>query len=350
MNDSEFIRDYIDQRVKKKTKDPSAFESAYSHKYNEWIVKYCEEKGTGEVPLLLICNTLEKIPRAIGIQNKYFFLVDCSLYTYYYDMNYIFSDSCKQKFFLNQVIKTYIEASVRHNQIDEAYLIARNFPILEDYKDENYWKDETIGFWTKRTDIQEWFSFLHEANHYFFRISKKENLLKDGLGKLEKTYKDIHQQFREKEALEGFLQECYCDENAICYMLNNADKQISIDECIESLYKTIIWLYILQYIDATITNNAYAYNFSDETMSTLSLRLGYMYYVIRNVLEKSHIECANQEIFDACINLYIESMRTVRETVEKLNDFIQDNREIKEYQCSYEYKKHYLEEYLNLIC
>ena len=64
-------------------------------------------------------------------------------------------------------------------------------PTLEEYKKGTDYNNENIHtLWTKRTDIQEQFVFLHEANHYFLEQLDQKSRLQE--------YKNFYNYFQEK--------------------------------------------------------------------------------------------------------------------------------------------------------
>ena len=87
MNTDEYVEDLLEERVMRKTSDPELIEDMYKKKYSNWFINYFRKYGIDDVPLLICCNTLYKLPATIRIQENTFFVGDFSLFEYFYDLN-----------------------------------------------------------------------------------------------------------------------------------------------------------------------------------------------------------------------------------------------------------------------
>lgn len=72
MNTDEYVEDFLEERIMRKTSDPEVIEDMYKKKYSDWIIDYFRGYGVDEAPLLICCNTLYKLPVTIKIQKKLF--------------------------------------------------------------------------------------------------------------------------------------------------------------------------------------------------------------------------------------------------------------------------------------
>lgn len=352
MNTDEYVEDLLEERVMRKTSDPELIEDMYKKKYSNWFINYFRKYGIDDVPLLICCNTLYKLPATIRIQENTFFVGDFSLFEYFYDLNYILSDRSKMEYLVNICIKLYIEACYLQDHIDKAFYLALTSPTLEEYKDTDYNNENTHTLWTNRTEIQEQFVFLHEANHYFLEQLDQKSRLQE--------YKNFYNYFQEKTEkkldifkgnykTDNLLVECFCDCEALKYMVNSFDQSniTSLSEFISLIYKVPIYLYILQFINDCVQEgynieNGYSYIFY-----VLSYRMGMLFYVFSKYLPESYRKI-NEKIFNDNVRILKNIMKKVRQIILYINEILNKNlTDITSIRR--EEKNSYLEDFLNLL-
>lgn len=352
MNTDEYVEDFLEERIMRKTSDPEVIEDMYKKKYSDWIIDYFRGYGVDVAPLLICCNTLYKLPVTIKIQKKTFFVEDISLFEYFYDLNYILSNRNRMEYLVNICIKLYIEASYLQDYIDRAYYLALTSPKIEEYRDKDYKNENTYSFWITRTDIQEQFIFLHEANHYFLEQLDKNTQLQEY-----KNFYDYFQKkpskklevFRGKYKVDDLLVECFCDCEALKYMVNRLEQfnVIGFSESISLIYRVPIYLYILQFINDSVQEgynieNGYSYIFY-----ALSYRMGMLYYVFSKYLPESYRKI-NEKIFNDNVRILKNIMKKVRKIILYVNEIVDKNlSDIA--RISSEEQNNYLKDFLNLL-
>ena len=255
MDDNRYIEYLLEKRIMKRSKNPKSIHKAYSAKYINWITEYLNENQIYEVPMFIICNTLYKLPDTFRIRNNSFFVGDFYLFNYFYDWNYILSDERNHEFLVNLCIKQYIESCYLNEEIDVAYWLCLTSDGLEDYKKEGmYYDDRVMEFLAVRTDIQEEFAMIHEAGHYLLRHIDKEAALEPIREMHDKIQTPLSDQFGygdSREDLTCLYEECYCDTQAVLYIMSHRDFKgnIGTEECFMLLFKTLLYVYAMRYID-----------------------------------------------------------------------------------------------------
>lgn len=255
MDDSRYIEYLLEKRIMKRSKNPESIHKTYSAKYLNWITEYLNDNHIYEVPMFIICNTLYKLPDTFKIRKNSFFVGDFALFSYFYDRNYILSDERYQEFLVNLCIKQYIESCYLNNEIDEAYWLCLTSDGLEDYKKAGmYFDEETMESLAERTDIQEEFAMIHEAGHYLLRHIDKKAALEPIKALHDKIQIPLSYQFgygKGKEDLSDLYEECYCDSQAVLYIMKNLDlkRNIGTGQCCMLLFKTLLYVYAMRYID-----------------------------------------------------------------------------------------------------
>lgn len=256
------------------------------------------------------------------------------------------------EYLVNICIKLYIEASYLQDYIDRAYYLALTSPTIEEYRDKDYKNENTYSFWITRTDIQEQFIFLHEANHYFLEQLDKNTQLQEY-----KNFYDYFQKkpskklevFRGKYKVDDLLVECFCDCEALKYMVNRLEQfdVIGFSESISLIYRVPIYLYILQFINDSVQEgynieNGYSYIFY-----ALSYRMGMLYYVFSKYLPESYRKI-NEKIFNDNVRILKNIMKKVRKIILYVNEIVDKNlSDIA--RISSEEQNNYLKDFLNLL-
>ncbi len=353
MNTDEYVEDLLEERVMRKTSDPELIEDMYKKKYSNWFINYFRKYGIDDVPLLICCNTLYKLPATIKIQEITFFVGDISLFEYFYDLNYILSDRSKKEYLVNICIKLYIEACYLQDHIDKAFYLDLTSPTLEEYKKGTDYNNENIHtLWTKRTDIQEQFVFLHEANHYFLEQLDQKSRLQEYKNFYnyfqEKTQKKLDI-FKENYKTDNLLVECFCDCEALKYMVNSFDQSnvAGFSEFISLMYKVPIYLYILQFINDSVQENYNIENGYSYIFYALSYRMGMLYYVFSKYLPESCWKI-NEKIFDDNVRILKVIMKKVRQIILYVKEIVDKNLSDIAW-ISSEGQNNYLKDFLNLL-
>ena len=226
-NDDIYINYIIDQRIMRYSQNLDFKHKLYAEKYFNWIIKYMKSKKISQVPSLVICNTLYKLPEHFKFGNKNFFLYDVYLYDFIYDLNFLFCNSANHEYFVNVFLKAYIENLFFSNEIDKCYWLCSTSYGLESFKRTQCYNNNTDDMikLIELSDLQEQFILLHEANHYIYELNKESIINSQEYFRLSLILDDyikansysiigtIDSQKRLK-----LLLECFCDSESIRYM------------------------------------------------------------------------------------------------------------------------------------
>lgn len=338
MNDNTYIEYLFNKRVRRKTDNPQKVHNIYSNKYDNWIKEFLNQNQINEVPLFITCNTLYKLPDTFRINKNSFFVGDSYLFEYFYDWNYVLSDERYQEFIVNLCVKQYIESCYLNNRIDEACWLCLTSNGIEDYKNERYFDKNTITYFVERTHIQEEFTMIHEAGHYLYRFIDKDTETK--------CIREIHsrltsviqmEQFQSEKAKnddleEKLFEECYCDAQAVKYILKcfDSDGNINIDEQYEVFFRTLFYIYVLQYIDAMCEEEIEnADNLFDYQLWELTYRMANIYNTLYADLLEWGTEIEIKELdntYTKFVDLLKSKMKEVRQVIYYVKDLICENK------------------------
>lgn len=287
-----------------------------------------------------------------SIKNS-FFVSDYSLHCYFYDFNYLLSDRKYNDCIDNLIIKTFIEYAYWNGNIDLSYLLIQTIPDIENYKETyNYQNNNTMERIVEKTDIQEMFSFLHEATHYLCKHEKSHptdefvyHIKKLTASSMIKTYIDIDS---------DMIEECYCDFKSLIYILDTtySENKFSKSEYFESLFLALVYMYVLQFIHKIPKISGEAVDgYMDSEMKLLCLRLGCMYSNITNYLfnlkELSDFTIVSST-YDRCVNLFLElgnKMRVISQNIR----CVEDNYKYMFQDIGKDEKIHSIKTYLNVL-
>lgn len=361
MDDSRYIEYLLEKRIMKRSKNPKSIHKAYSAKYINWITEYLNDNQIYEVPMFIICNTLYKLPDTFRIRNNSFFVGDFYLFNYFYDWNYILSDERNYEFLINLCIKQYIESCYLNDEIDVAYWLCLTSDGLEDYKKEGkYFDDRTMEFLADRTDIQEEFAMIHEAGHYLLRHMDKEAALEPIREMHDKIQIPLSDQFGygdSREDLSDLYEECYCDTQAVLYIMSHRDfkENIGTEECCMLLFKTLLYVYAMRYMDIVCQRSIkIAGDYFDYQLWELVYRMGNIYNTLyaRLVEEgaKDAVDILNIT-YEKFLDVLQEKMKEVRQIVTYIKESIFENENAfyEEIKVESEDKERFIREYLNVL-
>lgn len=313
-----YVDNYIRRRIMRKTNNQDLLVEIYASKYAKWIIPFFKKRGVDKVPLLISCNTLYQLPDYFKINANSFFVVDYYLYSYFYDLNYSLSSLRRNEFAINLHIKTYIEQAYIKKNIDICYALCKTSETIEDFKEEADYKNEKLStFLVSLTDIQEEFTFLHEASHYF--LENDSSVIKD------QDYQNICACFKKVNAglNSGFYDECYCDYSATSYILEKiySEKLFPRSICFTALLLALIYVYMLRLtMMAQKIETVEVDTYLDEELKVLVLRIGGIYCYIYNFLIQNGITYdipVLNESYEKSIHIYMkmgEDLRTIIKT------------------------------------
>ncbi len=282
IRDEIFIDHYLHRRIMRETPNQELLGKIYAAKYEKWIIPFFKNRGMDKVPLLICCNTLYQLPDYFKIRDNSFFVTDYYLYSYFYDLNFSLSNLKRNNFAINLHIKTYIEQAYIKNNIDICYSLCKTSATIEDFKKTTDYKNEKLStFLVSITDIQEGFTFLHEASHYF--LEHDSSVIKD------QDYQKICACFKEVNVglNSGFYDECYCDYSATLYILEKiySENLFPKSICFTALILALIYIYMLRL--TMIAQDLKTEEFDtylNEELKILVLRIGGIYCYIYNFL------------------------------------------------------------------
>jgi len=287
IRDEFYINYYMSNRVMRKTNNPDILHKIYSAKYANWIIPFLNQHSIKNVPSLLCCNTLHLFPDFFTLRNHSFFVSDYYLYSYFYDFNYAFSTTNREEYFIDLLIKAFIECAFLAGNIDLSYSLAQTSPDIEAFKESDDYKNvDTMTSLIDKTDLQEAFTFLHEATHYLCR--KEPDHLADKIACTMAQFGNIEILGFSSEILE----ECYCDFNSVTFILETTYSlnEWGKSEYFEVLFLVLIYTYILEFARAVqcISLNEYSH-YMNKQMELLCLRLGGIYaYILRYLHMSGH--------------------------------------------------------------
>ncbi len=359
MDDSRYIEYLLNERVMKKSKDPDSISQAYASKYLNWITEYLNNNRIDEVPMLIICNTLYKLPDTFRIRNNSFFVGDFSLFNYFYDWNYILSDERFQELTVNLCIKQYIESCYLNDEIDEAYWLCLTSDGLEDYKKGTYYDEKVMEYVADRTDIQEKFAMIHEAGHHLLRFIDKEMAfapikeILDKIGVVE-YFKYVKGKDRN---LEDLFEECYCDSQAALYVIEHLELKgdMGKDECYMLLFKTLLYIYALKYIDIVSQKSIEITGaYFDYQLWELVYRMGNIYNTLyaRLINEGTEYEVEQlRNTYEKFADMLQEKMEEIRQIILYVKETIieNDNEFHEAVKASRADKEYFIRDYLNVL-
>lgn len=282
IRDEIYINNYLHRRIMRKTANQELLGKIYASKYEKWIVPFLKKRGVDKAPLLICCNTLYQFPDYFKIRDNSFFVADYYLYSYFYDLNFSLSSLKRNSFAINLHIKTYIEQAFIKNDVDICYSLCKTSATIEDFKETADYNNEKLStFLVSITDIQEEFTFLHEASHYF--LAHNSSAIKD------QDYQKICDFFKKNNTKfkSDFYDECYCDYSATTYILDKifSENWFPRSICYTALFLSLIYTYMLQ-LTMIVQNleTVEIETYMDKELKMLVQRIGGIYYYIYDFL------------------------------------------------------------------
>lgn len=267
------------------------------------------------------------------------------------------------EFIVNLCIKQGIESYYLNDEMKITYWLCLHSDGLEDYKTEEYYNREIMTYFVDRSDIQEKFTMLHEAGHYLFRFINREKAIEQ--------IKEIHEEFikvnKMKLPIENkensydldqkLYEECYCDLQAAQYIVQHFDEEESIakGECYILLFGTLLYVYILGYINAVcLKSETNCESYFDYQLWELTYRIGNMYIAFYTQLleqdNEEEMELLNK-VYTEFVHMFSGRMKQVREIMFYIKEMINENRyEIEDnFDMNDVSKIKFIKEYLNLL-
>lgn len=286
MNSGEvFINYQMSKRVMRRTHSPKKLLEIYSKKYANWIVPFLKEYGVEKAPSMLCCHTLHQLPAFFKIHPNCVFVADYYLHLFLYDLNFCLCDQRFEEYLVNLYIKTYAEKAFLNKRIEMCYYLCLTSDGLEEYKLEaNYRDDSLMTQLVEQTDIQEEFTFLHEAAHYLVTLTddiKKTDIYQ--------TLKVTFSSVIDLELDDDFYEESYCDYLGVVYILNKSyhKTELSHELYFTLLFRTLSGIYAIQLAEkCQHTEKESVYLMQDKQMYLLMLRFGSLYSAIYEFLAK----------------------------------------------------------------
>ena len=319
IRDGIFVDYYIRSRIMRETNNQDLLGEIYASKYARWIIPFFKKRGVDKVPLLISCNTLYQFPDYFKIKENSFFVVDYYLYSYFYDLNYSLSDKIRNEFSINLHIKTYIEQAYIKKNVDICYSLCKTSATIEDFKKTNDYNDQELScFLVTLTDLQEEFTFLHEASHFFLDLDS--SIIKD------KEYQKICYCFNKVYSglNPSFYNECFCDYSAVLFILEKSyfENKLSRTMYFMALFSALIYTYMLRFtMIAQDLKTVDLDSYMDEELKILVLRIGGIYCYIYNFLIQNGITYdipVLKEAYEKSTQIYMkmgEDLRTIIKTI-----------------------------------
>ena len=363
MNDynSIFINHLFAKRKRRKVNHADDIHKVYTNKYKKWIIDYLKDNNYEQAPILIACNTIYKLPDYFRIQKDSFFLGDYALYNYFFDWNYCMGTICNEDIKILLCIKQYIESLYLKKYIDECYLLCLCTSNIEQYKDEQYYKDDTLIYYDRLTNIQEAFVLLHEATHYLIDIGCCSNELIEQANIYDKFYK-IHKKnniITEKSPQKNdqLFVECVCDNRAVKFLIKNNEfnKDIGERECIQQIFFAMYYLYILQFIDMTVSTNIVdKEDFFDSTLWEITYRIGNIYVTLFEMQQDNELKIdvsSLNNIYEGFIETLKNETKSIRKIIKYIDMFMKENNDLmnKIHNTEISDKLSYIKNYLALI-
>ena len=363
MEDGQFIEYLLNQRVQRKTKNTELLNNIYASKYSKSIKEYLNRNHVHNVPLLIVFNTLYKLPDTFKIKGNSFFVADYGLYDYLYDWNYILNSNNYHEDVIRLCIKQAIESFYLNDEIEIAYWLFLHSEGLEEYKTKDYYNKDTMTHFVDRTDIQEKFTMLHEAGHFLFPLIDKDEAIKQIKGihdtfiKTDRVKQIIGIKKNDPNLNQQLYEECYCDLHAAQYIVQNIREVnlVTKRECYMLLFNAIFHVYILTYINIMCSlNYKDCMSYFDYQLWELTYRIGNMYIAFYIPLWeqdlKNDIEILNM-VYKEFANSFDERMKEIRKIMLHITNMIKNyGNDIKELSKVSDINKiNFIKEYLNLF-
>lgn len=267
----------------RKTHDPQALHTIYSKKYANWIIPYLKEYGVDQAPPMLCFNTLYQLPDYYSVGSKNFFLVDFYLYDFLYDLNFCLKNAESEEYLLNLYIKTYAEKALLNDRYMMCYFLCASSPELEYYKLSTQYRNKSVmQELADETDIQEAFTFLHEATHSL--VGQFSSIRETSINK---TLVSIFSTMPGETLDEEFYEECYCDYLSIVYILKKTyfSTEITHSKYFSLIFRTITGIYIIQLADmCQRVQKELIFTEQDKKMELFLLRFSVLYTAIYKFL------------------------------------------------------------------
>ncbi|MBQ8002963.1 MAG: hypothetical protein IJ297_05930, partial [Clostridia bacterium] len=280
MNKEEvFINYYFKKRIRRVTHAPDELHKIYSSKYFEWIIPFLKKYNITDAPLILCCNTLYQLPDFFTLGKNSFFVADYYLHSFLYDFNYSLSESYLNDLCINLFLKTYMEKAYLKNNIDSCFFLCSTSPTIEEYKhSDDYINENKMSHLVEITDLQEEFTFLHEAGH--FLLEKYKSLKESEFYKtVKKEYFNIKCQNKD-----DFYDECFCDYVSSIYILNETYDKCSFEKSdyFSLFFRTLLCVYIIEFFSkCQELDPVLFFEYSDEQLQMILLRYHNLYIVIQ---------------------------------------------------------------------
>ncbi len=362
MDDSRYIEYLLNKRIMRRSKNPDSIRQVYSSKYLNWITEYLNNNQIYEVPMFIICNTLYKLPDTFRIRKNSFFVGDFYLFSYFYDWNCILGNERYQENIVNLCIKQYIESCYLNDEIDEAYWLCLTSDGLEDYKKDGiYYNNEMLLYFDDRTSIQEEFTMIHEAGHYLIRFLDREVAfapIKEMHSKIQIALceQSEYGAIKDKD-LENLFEECFCDTQAVLYVMNHYDNQkgIGAEECYMLLFKTLLYTYALRYIDIVCQKSIeMTGDYFDYQLWELVYRIGNIYNTLYTRLINEGAGCEIENLrttYEKFLYVLQTKMEEVRQVTLYIKESIIENEDKfhEAVRASSTDKEQFIREYLNVL-
>lgn len=283
-----FIQYYIKKRIRIITHAPDELHKIYSAKYANWIVPFLNKHGIMAVPLILCCNTIYQLPDFFTLGADSFFVADYYLHEFFYDFNYSFLEPDLEEFAINLCIKTYMEKAYLKGKINTSFFLCATSPDIEEYKKSvSYRNKNRMTYLVDMSDLQEAFTFLHEAGHFLF---KKIDHVQES-----SDYKSIIQIFSGMEIKvdKSFYEECFCDYVGITYILEKTYTQsaLSHEEYFTTFFRTLTYIYAIEYFTKCQEINPSLFaEYMDDQMLMISFRFHSLYSAMYEFLLRNNQE------------------------------------------------------------
>lgn len=360
MTDDElYLNAIMKQRIMRQTHDSKTLHRIYADKYANWLVPFFKEHDILDIPVLCICNTLYRLPDYFRIEEKSAFIFDYYLYSYIYDLNYVLFKPENNQFMVNLYTKIYIECLYLHKQFDECYWFCENSINIESFKErQDYQNQSTMYQLLEFSDIQEAVILLHEASHFIFECySEKVKESKRYREILDLYYINLKAYGNNGPIFEmindsnfniyKFLEECYCDSESICFVMNRTLFKNSINnrDLFTQLFRTIISMYFLHFTMAH--GGKYAEIYNDCYMQQLVYRLSNAYSTMLSFL----LENEMKDEIKTLKTIYQEQIKEFTECGEQIRQMFKiiEKELFKDISYNEVDKQSFIKEFLKLI-
>ena len=212
---------------------------------------------------------------------------------------------------------------------------------------------------SERTDIQEEFAMIHEAGHYLLRFIDKETAFEPIKEIYDKIAADKYFKYEKSTGrdLNDLFEECYCDSRAVLYVMEHhkLKEDIGKDECYMLLFKTLLYIYALQYIDIVSQKGI------EITGAYFDYQLWELVYRMANIYHTLYAQLINEgtereaellrDTYEKFADILQEKMEEIRQIILYVKETIieYENEFHEAVKVSYEEKVQFIREYLKLL-